>query len=166
MPSDCTSQAESLSGVGRTGPPDFGPSDGVGSSTSSASRPISSHSGPSSDERPNKIARIDDQDELSMELMYIASGENLVHDQPSLYEIYSEPRVTLTAKKMGLGPGWALDLNTVAPDGCNWNFDDPGCRAKALALVKLHKPRLLILSPMCTWFSQIQNINLLGWLKA
>ena len=75
-------------------------------------------------------------------------------------EVYSPPRVTSMAKKMRLVPGMTFDLTVDDPDdGQPWDFNDDGKRAKAKELVRSRKSLLLILSPMCAAFSQLQHIN-------
>ena len=75
-------------------------------------------------------------------------------------EVYSPPRVTGLAPEMGLLPGYALDLSVCDPDdGRPWDFNDPEKRKKALALVFTRRSLLLIGSPMCSAFSNIQNLN-------
>ena len=75
-------------------------------------------------------------------------------------EIYSPPRVTGLAGKMGLDPGMALDLSVVDPDdGKPWDFNDASKRKKALHIMFTRRSLLLIGSPMCSSFSSIQNLN-------
>ena len=75
-------------------------------------------------------------------------------------EMYSPPRVTSMASKMGLIPGMALDLTTVdEDDGKPWDFNDEKKRRKAMKLVRKRKSLLLIVSPMCAAFSQLQSLN-------
>ena len=75
-------------------------------------------------------------------------------------EIYSKPRVTSMAEKMGLVSGMALDLTTVDPDdGKPWDFNIKDKRDKALKLLFTRRSLLLIGSPMCAAFSQLQNMN-------
>ncbi len=75
-------------------------------------------------------------------------------------EIYSQPRVTAYAARLGLSPGFALDLAVVDPDdGLPWDFDNPDNCAKAKRKVQYAKPKLLIGSPMCTAFSQLQALS-------
>ena len=68
-------------------------------------------------------------------------------------EIYSLPRVTKEAIKFVLLAGGAMDLTT------GWDFSKPGDRDVARTYVRQNKPLLLIGSPMCTPFSNIQNLN-------
>ena len=37
-------------------------------------------------------------------------------------EVYSPPRITAMAEKVGLDPGWALDLTVADEDGLAWDF--------------------------------------------
>jgi len=69
-------------------------------------------------------------------------------------EIYSPPRVTNIANKIGLTPGFAFDLTTVDPvDGKAWDFNDPIKRERALNTVRQEKPYLLVGSPPCRAFN-------------
>ena len=77
-------------------------------------------------------------------------------------EVYSAPRVTDAARRhprLGCIPGLALDITTTDDEGNQWNFDDPKMRAKAETLLDAQKPAILIGSPMCTPFSNLQNLN-------
>ena len=61
---------------------------------------------------------------------------------------------------MGLLPGWSLDLTTVDPDdGMPWDFSRQDKRDKAEQMVSDKKGLLLIDSPMCSAFSQLQTLN-------
>ena len=75
-------------------------------------------------------------------------------------EVYSPPRVTAMAKRMSMIPGFALDLTQLDPDDNKpWDFNDPEKAAKAKQLIKDKKALLVIGSPMCSAFSQLQSIN-------
>ena len=57
-------------------------------------------------------------------------------------------------------PGWSLDLTVDDPEtGKPWDLADGKVRAKATNLILDGKPFCVILSPMCTAFSTMQNIN-------
>ena len=74
-------------------------------------------------------------------------------------EIYSPPRVTGMAPRMGLVPGMALDLTVDDPDdGKPWDFNDPEKRHKALQAIYTNRTLLLIGSPMCAAY-RLQNLN-------
>ena len=70
-------------------------------------------------------------------------------------EVFSPPRVTEMAGKFGLKPGDAMDLIT------GWNFDREDHRQQARELIQQRRPKLLIGSPDCTMFSQLQGLS--GW---
>ena len=68
-------------------------------------------------------------------------------------EVYSPPRVIKRAEKMGLKPGFALDLAT------GWDFSRRDHQQEALRLIRKHRPALIVLSPPCTPFSCIRNLT-------
>ena len=75
-------------------------------------------------------------------------------------ELFSPPRVTHIATKIGLKPGFALDLTQVDPeDGKPWDLSDAAKQAKAERMVREEKPFLLIGSPPCTAFSTLFSMN-------
>ena len=78
---------------------------------------------------------------------------------PTVAEMYSPPRVTSHAAEFGLKSSWALDLQTHDDDGREWDFNEQDMRERAMAKIDEDKPMLVILSPMCAPFSQMQNIN-------
>ena len=62
------------------------------------------------------------------------------------------------AKTMGLRAGWAMDLTAVDPDDNKpWDFSSEGKRNKAKRKLAHDKPLLVIVSPMCGPFSQLQD---------
>ncbi len=74
-------------------------------------------------------------------------------------EMYSPPRITKTAKAMGLKDGWALDLTESDPeDNEPWDFSRKEKRDKAKRRVDEDKPMMVIVSPMCGPFSQLQEV--------
>ena len=77
----------------------------------------------------------------------------------SIIEAYSPKRVTGMGELMGLIPGMSLDLTENDVDGQPWDFNIADKRERAMRLVKSKKALLLIGSPMCAAFSQLQNIN-------
>ena len=77
-----------------------------------------------------------------------------------IVEIYSPPRVDSIARMWNLLPGMSVDLTTLDPDdGKPWDFNSPEKRDKIEAIVESGKIMLLIGSPMCSAFSQIQSLN-------
>lgn len=68
-------------------------------------------------------------------------------------EVYSAPRVTLQAHKFGLVGDLAVDLST------GYNLLDRNDEIKCILHLNVRKPRVVILSPPCTMFSQLQHGN-------
>ena len=77
----------------------------------------------------------------------------------SIIEMYSPKRVNGMAELMGIIPGMSLDLMTNDVDGLPWDFNISEKRERAERLVREKKALLLIGSPMCSAFSQLQIIN-------
>jgi len=77
--------------------------------------------------------------------------------QVDVAELYSPPRVTRTAGRMGLVPGEAMDLIT------GWDFTLARHREAAWNYVETHKPKLVIGSPECRMFSSLQHLNRKHW---
>ena len=63
------------------------------------------------------------------------------------------------AERLGMIPGFALDLTTKDGKGESWDFTKPEKRYKAMQWVKQKAALLLIVSPMCGPFSQMQTAN-------
>ena len=70
-----------------------------------------------------------------------------------IVEAYSPPRVTLEAKKFGLKPGDAWDLTN------GWDFSRKDHQDKAEEYLEREQPLVLIGSPPCTPFRQLQSLN-------
>ena len=68
-------------------------------------------------------------------------------------EIYLPPRVTEVCRKYWLKPGESLDLKT------GWDLSDRNEQRRARDLVRARAPYLIICSPLCTKFSNLQNLN-------
>ena len=66
-------------------------------------------------------------------------------------EVFSPPRVGPEAMKFGLEAGDAMDLTT------GWDFTKAEDRRRAEAYVDEHEPLVLIGSPPCVAFSQLQS---------
>ena len=105
--------------------------------------------------------RLDDDAADGMsDIMSLHVGPAFALDpQGSVSEIYSPPRIAPRAEARGFAPGWSLDLTTSGPDGAPWDFSKHECREKARQLIRKSRPLLLVGSPMCTWFSILQNLN-------
>ena len=74
-------------------------------------------------------------------------------------EVYSPPRVTELAGKVGLQSGCALDLTTTDEEGNPWDFNLASQRAKAVKLLEAERPLMLIACPMCGPFSSLNYWN-------
>ena len=61
------------------------------------------------------------------DVLVLQSGAGKYH-RPDVCEVYSPPRVTATAREMGMKGGWALDLTTDDDQGRPWDFNDEDCR--------------------------------------
>ena len=80
--------------------------------------------------------------------------------QHDVSEFYSPPRVVKMARKLGMRGGVSLDLTVPASDGFVWDFSRKHCRDKTLEIIHDQKPLFLMLSPECTPYSNIQNLNM------
>jgi hypothetical protein len=70
-----------------------------------------------------------------------------------LVEIYSPPRMVPLAAKRGMRATLSVDLLT------GWNLLDPDVRVALVQEIKRRRPRVLMMSPPCTWFSGLMNLN-------
>ena len=73
--------------------------------------------------------------------------------------VHSPSRAINMARRMGLRAGWALAITTKDDDGREWDFNQLEMRDRAIRKLLCDKPLLFIFSPMCTAFSQLNNIN-------
>jgi hypothetical protein len=82
---------------------------------------------------------------------------NLVgHLQDDLMEAHSPARMVPCARKVGLRAELSIDLLT------GWNLLDLDVRMQVVRETKLRRPKVLMMSPPCTWFSGLMNLN---WAK-
>ncbi len=78
----------------------------------------------------------------------------------AVMEVYSPPRVDALARMWGIMLGMSLDLTSVDPeDGMPWDFNVAEKRDKAEAVVAKGSAMLIIGSPMCSAFSQLQSLS-------
>ena len=68
-------------------------------------------------------------------------------------EMFSPERVTSVCKQYGLIPGQAMDIKN------GFDFDLTADRKKAWDSILQDKPKLVIGSPPCTFFSRLQELN-------
>jgi len=78
------------------------------------------------------------------------------HLRDDLVEIYSPPRMVPIAAARGMRATLSVDLQT------GWNLLDPDARAALVQEIKRRRPVVLMMSPPCTWFSGLMNLN---WTK-
>ena len=76
-----------------------------------------------------------------------------------IFEIFSPLRLKDTAEEMGLGTGYSVDRLVVREDGDCWDLRRPEHQRELLQLLRERRPDAVVLSPPCTAFSQMQNIN-------
>merc|ERR1739836_104715 len=101
-----------------------------------------------------------DEDAFSNFLCNVKVGfASAVEEAIEVAEVYSVPRVTTVASKMGLKAGWALDLCTLDEMGRPWDFTQVDMRNKATRKVLEDTPLILVGSPPCTDWSVLMNLN-------
>ena len=64
--------------------------------------------------------------------------------------------------KLGISPGFALDLTVDDEDGLPWDFTNEDKKSKAIGLTIETEPDLVVGSPACTDFSPWQRLNKLS----
>ena len=69
-------------------------------------------------------------------------------------EVYSPPRFAAACLESGLLGGTSFDLRT------GWDLSNPKQQRMAVQTITSEAPRLVIASPPCTLFSNLQNLNL------
>ena len=78
----------------------------------------------------------------------------------AVMEIFSKPRVSGMAERLGIMPGASHNFAGLDPDdGMPCEFNSEEKRKKALDMIISKKALLLIGSPMCRAFSRLQNWN-------
>ena len=70
-----------------------------------------------------------------------------------LMEIYSPNRMVAEAQKLGLKAELSIDLLT------GWNLLDMEVQVRVVQEIKARRPKVLMMSPPCTWFSGFMNMN-------
>ena len=75
-------------------------------------------------------------------------------------EVFSPARLTAQCAKFGLRGGWALDVaHNCTVTGRKWDCLIAEDRDWCKRMVYRDKPQLLVVSPPCTLFSQLQNLS-------
>ena len=69
--------------------------------------------------------------------------------------------MTDRARARGMNGGWSLGLSTQADEmtGRTWDLLKPSDQECSMKLLEDDQPELLIVSPPCTKFSSLQNLN-------
>ena len=74
-------------------------------------------------------------------------------------ELYAPPRIKKIASDMGLCPAWVLDFTVADPeDGMPWDFTEANKRNLELVLLEQDRLLLLLASPLCGAFDDMNNI--------
>ena len=98
-----------------------------------------------------------DSDHLS--LSYVLNDWKNV----SKYEvcgISSPPRTCQRARELGRQGGWSLDINVEDPVTLQkWDLSDKRVVTRVREMIRRDRPQLLVASPPCTLFRQLQNLS-------
>ena len=96
-------------------------------------------------------ARVNAAPEVGVLLTGVIGGSELA--STDVVEVFSPERVGEMCKKFGLEQGAAMDLKN------GYDFDSAKDRARCWEEIERSAPLLVIGSPPCTLFSQLQEIN-------
>ena len=96
-------------------------------------------------------SRVDDLEINELRILLDSFGE--VTQRADLVEIFNPGNFAKHAPLFGLTPGGVYDLRT------GWNLSDAKQRDKVWCELEEQEPELIIGSPMCGPFSQLQNLN-------
>ena len=75
-------------------------------------------------------------------------------------EVYLPPKMAAMAAELGFSQGFSLDLTTINDEGEPWDLSNKKMQDAAIKLQDEQKPWLLVVSPPCTWFSTLMDINI------
>ena len=70
--------------------------------------------------------------------------------EPEICEMFSKPRATQIAKKMGMKSGWSLDKATSDNDGRKWDLTRPQVQRRAIEPIERTRPKAIIMTPPTT----------------
>ena len=104
-------------------------------------------------------------DNLRVELIMREALAMYRREGADVVELYSQPRIAQESalRRYGgttLRAGWSLDLTMRNPStGKPWDLSDKDTQKEVMKLVVESKPFVLIGSPPCTAFSQLQGLN-------
>ena len=92
-------------------------------------------------------------DPTAMEIITVADEDTLDESLSDVAELFSPPRLCARAARFGLVPGFSHDLRT------QMDLSTFEGRARSWSELCSTKPKVLVASPPCTWFSTMQNLN-------
>ena len=105
-------------------------------------------------------AEASEQDKEEAARLYellLVNGATAAEGQAKVSELFSVPRVTkLLRPNMSLGKGLTFDLHGDI-DGRSWDFLKAADRREAMTRIREQRPYLVIGSPPCTAFSQLND---------
>jgi hypothetical protein len=122
-------------------------------SSSSSSRLVPMQESAAGEDIPSKRTRIeDDEGESGKKTKKDINGVDVA-------EVYSPPRMIVAAAKIGLSPGFSMDIATCDENSVKWDFNIKAMRNKAIRKAIDEKPLVLMTNPMCTDWSIAMNAN-------
>lgn len=92
-------------------------------------------------------------DPTAMEIITVADEDTLDESLSDVAELFSPPRLCARAARFGLVPGFSHDLRT------QMDLSTFEGRAQSWSELCSTKPKVLVASPPCTWFSTLQHLN-------
>ena len=96
---------------------------------------------------------------IDLQIGLVGFGEASDLTKPKVAELYSRPRITQYGKRKGILSGIVFDLTINDEDGNPWDFRVKKQRDRAAKAIEELCPELLVGSPMCGPFSNLQNLN-------
>ena len=105
----------------------------------------------------NREEEDEEQQEARRPRLNAVLAEHVTFD---VCEIFSRRRVCKVAADMGLSAGYSLDIREVDDvTGRKWDFLNQRCRGELWQLLEVRPCQLLVLSPPCVIFSQLQQLR-------
>ena len=93
-------------------------------------------------------------EEFDLPKQLVRGGEGGVKEENvHIVELFSPPRVAVEADKFGLKTGLSIDLLT------GWDLTDKKQQKQVMEYIERVKPMVVVGSPPCTMFSQLQNLT-------
>ena len=111
------------------------------------------------DDSPTRQRKSEEQSKEAAGHVETRGGSRSTHVY-DICEVFSPTRISRAAERQGLKGGWSLDLSSVCPViGRKWDCRKLEDRKWALKMIWRHKPWMVVVSPPCTLFSQLQNLS-------